>query len=98
MGWFDGQLVAYTRLFDRGIVYPQASIGRVVVAQSMRQFGIGKQLMATSIHFCEQLFGPQPIKIGAQLYLQRFYEGFGFQPIGEVYSEDDILHIHMLRT
>lgn len=98
MGWVDGQLVACTRLFAPQVVYEQASIGRVVVASHVRRFGIGKALMRTSIQYCQTLFGISPIKIGAQLYLQRFYEGFGFRAIGEVYLEDDILHIHMERS
>jgi RimJ/RimL family protein N-acetyltransferase len=44
------------------------------------------------------LFGAVPIKIGAQVYLQRFYEELGFAREGEVYDEDGIPHIHMLRS
>jgi ElaA protein len=48
---------------------------------------------------CYQLFGKnQTIKIGAQLYLKKFYEDFGFKQIGEGYLEDGIPHIHMLLT
>jgi ElaA protein len=97
LGWHGAELVACTRLFAPGVVYAQASIGRVAVAGSARRFGLGKKLMEVSIQACAQLFGPQPIQIGAQLYLKRFYEGFGFCPVGEVYLEDDIEHIHMIR-
>jgi ElaA protein len=97
LGWHQGQVAACTRLFAPGVVYAQASIGRVAVAGEVRRLGLGKKLMEVSIQACAQLFGPQPIQIGAQLYLQRFYEGFGFRPVGEVYLEDDIEHIHMLR-
>ena len=33
-----GELAAYTRLFGAGIVYPEASIGRVVVSPRFRRF------------------------------------------------------------
>ncbi|WP_256682515.1 GNAT family N-acetyltransferase [Klebsiella michiganensis] len=33
--------------------------------------------------------------IGAQEYLQAFYESFGFKAISDVYLEDDIPHIDM---
>ncbi|MBS8057430.1 GNAT family N-acetyltransferase, partial [Streptococcus suis] len=36
------------------------------------------------------------IKIGAQAYLEKFYQSLGFEPISEVYLEDDIPHLDML--
>ena len=42
-------------------------------------------------------FPGQPIRIGAQLYLKKFYESFGFVKAGDVYLEDGIEHIEMLR-
>ncbi|MFY7900038.1 MAG: GNAT family N-acetyltransferase, partial [Chitinophagaceae bacterium] len=59
--------------------------------------GIGKLLMAASIKACFDLFGKGDIKIGAQLYLQKFYEGFGFKQTSDVYLEDGINHIEMIR-
>jgi ElaA protein len=93
-----GELAAYARLFDAGHSYPQASIGRVVTSPRYRRFGLGRQLLSQALEQCEALFGPQPIKIGAQLYLQAFYESFGFVQQGEGYLEDGIPHIYMLRA
>lgn len=93
-----GELAAYTRLFAAGISYPEASIGRVVVSPKFRRYGLGKLLLHESIAAVEQLFGTQPIQIGAQLYLQQFYESFGFRQVGEGYLEDGIPHIHMIRS
>lgn len=92
----DNQLAAYTRLLPAGAAYDEASIGRVVTAAFARNSGIGKKLMIESINTIYNLFGKQPIKIGAQLYLKRFYESFGFQQTSEVYLEDGIEHIEML--
>ena len=93
-----GELAAYTRLLPKGVSYPEyASIGRVVVVQAHRRSGLGQELMRESIVRCEQLFGAEPIKIGAQQYLERFYQGLGFAQYGEAYEEDDIPHIPMLR-
>jgi ElaA protein len=94
----QGQLAAYARLFDAGQCYEQVSIGRVVVSPAFRRYGLGKELMSQAIAHCETLFGSQPIKIGAQQYLTRFYQGFGFEQRGEMYLEDDIPHIYMLRA
>ncbi len=96
MGFYNNQLVAYTRLVPNNIAYKEVSIGRVATALEFRNFGFGKQLMQQSIDTCYQLFGKQTIKIGAQLYLKKFYEGFGFLKSSEVYLEDDIEHIHMV--
>jgi len=41
-------------------------------------------------------FNCTEIKIGAQLYLQKFYESYGFIQTSEVYLEDNIPHIEML--
>ena len=37
------------------------------------------------------------VRISAQSYLQRFYEGFGFRVVSAPYLEDDIPHLEMLR-
>lgn len=97
MGFSDDSLIAYTRLLPPGHDYEQASIGRVVTALSVRRYGVGKTLMQQSIDAVYKLFGTGPIKIGAQLYLKRFYESFGFIQISEMYLEDDIEHIYMLK-
>ena len=97
-GYHNGELIATTRLFDRNIVYTgYQSIGRVANAAKYRGMGIGKKLMQYSIEQCEHLFGKGPIKIGAQLYLKKFYSDLGFVQAGEVYLEDEIDHIPMIR-
>jgi ElaA protein len=63
----------------------------------VRRYGVGKKLMQQSIDTVYNLFGKGVIKIGAQLYLKRFYESFGFVQTGEPYLEDGIPHIYMLR-
>lgn len=97
MGFWENRLVAYTRLVPAGISYEQASIGRVVTAPSVRREGAGKELMQQSVATLYRLFGRVPIKIGAQLYLKKFYESFGFHQISDVYLEDGIEHIYMLK-
>lgn len=98
MAWAGEELAAYTRLFDKGITYSYASIGRVITSPRYRRCGLGKQLMSNSIEQLFTLFGIQPIKIGAQFYLKNFYESFGFVADGPLYDEDGIDHIHMIRS
>lgn len=93
-----GVLQCYTRLLPLGLAYPDfCSIGRVMSSEAVRGTGAGKILMEKSLEKCLELFGNQPIKIGAQSYLLRFYAGFGFQPTGEEYLEDGIPHTKMIR-
>lgn len=99
MGYDDNnKLAAYTRLLPAGASFAEASIGRVVTAPFARNSGIGKSLMVESIATIYKLYGKQPLRIGAQLYLKKFYESFGFQQSSEVYLEDGIEHIEMLLT
>jgi ElaA protein len=97
MGWDKKQLIAYTRIVPPGVIYKQVSIGRVVISPGVRGSGIGKELMERSIETINQLFGKADIKIGAQLHLQQFYSSFGFQKASNVYLEDGIEHIEMIR-
>lgn len=98
MGKDDNGLIhCYTRLLPPGISYPgYCSIGRVINRMTVRGQGHGKKLMEESIKKIKQLYPGTPIKIGAQTYLQRFYENFGFVDIGQPYLEDGIPHLIMV--
>jgi len=95
--WDGEHLVAYARVLPPGVSFDEASIGRVVTSPRYRTIGAGRELVARSIEACEQVFGVQPIRIGAQSHLQRFYGSFGFVPCSDEYVEDGIPHIDMLR-
>ncbi len=97
MYWKDELLIAYTRLVPPGIFYKEPSIGRVVTSSAVRGNGIGKILMEKSIEKVIQLYGKTPIKLGAQLYLKKFYESLGFMQTSDIYDEDGIDHIEMIR-
>jgi len=98
MGWDGGTLIAYTRIIPAGIAYDQPSIGRVVTSPKVRGHGIGKILMEGSIEAVKKLFGDADIKLGAQLYLKDFYGSFGFVQSSDIYLEDGIEHIEMIRS
>jgi ElaA protein len=96
MGWSNDLLIAYARLVPAGISYSEPSIGRVVTSPATRSLGMGKELMKQAINILYTNWGKTDIKIGAQLYLEQFYNSFGFQRSSEVYLEDGIEHIEML--
>ena len=90
-------LGAYARVFAPGIKYPEASIGRVITNPRVRRAGLGKALMAEAVRRCATLAPGAAVRIGAQIYLERFYAGFGFRRVSEPYDEDGIVHVEMLR-
>jgi ElaA protein len=96
-GTYEGKIVAHTRLLDSGISYDEASIGRVVVNPKYRDRKWGHDLMRESIAGIKKHFNTSKIKIGAQLYLKKFYESHGFVATSEVYLEDGIDHIEMVK-
>jgi ElaA protein len=93
----DDKLVATARLVPPGLSYPEMSIGRVVTHPSARRTGVGKILMDKSLKYLYKKFGAAPVKIGAQFYLRNFYGGFGFVQSSEIYDEDGIDHIEMIK-
>jgi ElaA protein len=97
LGVRGAALVAYVRCFPAGVVFPEASIGRVVTLPAARGGGLGHALMAQAIASLHGQWGAQPIRIGAQAHLQAFYEQHGFADVGKPYMEDGIPHIEMLR-
>jgi ElaA protein len=96
LGWQNDELAAYTRLVPPGTIYSEPSIGRVVTSPSARGKGAGRALMLASIRETVRLFGNQPVRIGAQLYLQKFYSELGFLQVSDTYIEDGIPHIEMV--
>jgi ElaA protein len=92
----DGEIVAYSRLLKPGTRFSEYSIGRVVVKQSERGTGLGKEMMEEAKRYIVDKWGATKIKISAQSYLQRFYENLGFEIVTEMYLEDGIPHYGML--
>ena len=101
LGWTgEGRerwLAAYARVFAPGVKYPPASIGRVITHPRVRGTGAGRALMTEAMHRLESLAPGTTIRIEAQLYLERFYESFGFNRVGEEYLDDGIPHVDMVR-
>lgn len=91
------KIVAYARIIPSGVKSEYVGIGRVVVEKDSRKQGLGELLLENSISYCEQTFPKQSIKISAQAYLEKFYKKFKFETISDIYDEDGIDHIDMVR-
>ncbi len=98
IGYYNGEIVAYTRIFDKGYYFDETSIGRVVVSPKYRDKKWGYQLMQVSIDAIKEYFEDTKITISAQQYLTKFYQSLGFVQTSEVYLEDDIPHVQMKRS
>ena len=94
----NGEIVAYLRILDKGVSYPEISIGRVLTRETNRRTGLAREMMQKAISFVEEELSEMQIRISAQLYLKQFYESLGFLITSEVYLEDDIEHIEMVRS
>ena len=100
-GWhllarIDGRVAAACRLLAAGVKFAEPSIGRVVTAMPVRGTGLGRALMVEALGRARGLWPGQPIRIGAQRHLERFYGSLGFVPASAPYLEDGIPHVEML--
>ena len=89
-----GVIHAYARIVPAGIKFDELSIGRVITAPEARGTGLGKELMQRAI----AASGNVTIRIGAQAHLEKFYGELGFVRASDIYDEDGIPHIEMLRA
>jgi ElaA protein len=93
----DNSILAYCRIFDKGIKYNETSIGRVLTSEKGRGKNLGKQLIQYAVETIENRFKTCEVRISAQDYLLKFYSYFGFQDTGKKYLEDNIPHTEMFR-
>ena len=95
-GYQGEELIAYSRILKPDTKYLGSSIGRVVTKRHIRNSGVGKLLIQTSIEQCIVRWQKHNIFISAQERLKTFYMNLGFQIISDSYLEDGIPHIEML--
>lgn len=96
MLWQAGELLAYARICPPNSVYPQASIGRIVVPKNHRAMGYGKELVQKALTALKAWFPEAEVKIQAQEYLEKFYASFGFKTITASYPDAMVMHVDMI--
>jgi ElaA protein len=87
----DGTPVATLRTYVDGD--GEQHLGRVATSAAHRGQGYAAALVQEALRRA----GPRPVQIGAQTYLERWYERFGFRRSGADYVEDGIPHLPMVR-
>lgn len=89
----NGELVAYLRVLDRGVVFDDVAIGRVLSLR--RREGIGSSLMREGIKVAQDKFGADRIVIEAQTYVRSMYDKLGFIQTSDEFFDHGIPHIKM---
>ena len=97
IAWRRGEIAAYARLVPPKLKFAEASIGRVLTTPIGRGQGLGHELMIRALSSVAHAYGGGPVRIGAQQYLERFYQSFGFYTVSASYLEDGIAHVEMLK-
>lgn len=88
-----GAIAAYLRIVPPGEKFAEVSLGRIATAPEHRGGGLGHELVRRGLH----AVGAVAVRISAQAHLERFYGQHGFRRASELYLEDGIPHIDMLR-
>ena len=86
----DGEIVSALRVLTEA---SPVAIGRVVTKATHRGKGYSRLLMDAAI----KDFGHETLYLQAQTYVEPFYASFGFKRTSDVYQEDSIPHVDMLR-
>ena len=90
----NNQIKAYLRVLDKGVSFPEVSIGRVLTTE--RNKGYSNILIKEGIKVAKEKYNADKIKIEAQVYAKKMYEKHGFKQVSNEFLEDGIPHIIML--
>ena len=94
----DSILVGYLRLIPPEKKYKTSSIGRIALSENLRGEKIGSKLVKEGLRRSYEIYSSKASTISAQEYLIDFYRYHGFEVSGEVYDEDGIPHVKMLKN
>lgn len=90
----NNEIVGYLRILDKGVLFKEVSIGRVIAKR--RRVGIGSELLKAGLIAAKKYYNADKIKIEAQVYVKSFYERVGFKVCGAEFLEDGIPHVPMV--
>ena len=95
----DLGLAAYARVLAPKPLgkFEDHPFGRVITAMRYRGIGLGRLLLANVLEVIEENVGQVPLCISAQFHLADYYSAGGFVARGEIYDEDGIPHVQMIR-
>ncbi len=94
--YVDKEIAGCARMFyddDDTIIH----IGRIALRKKFRNQGLGRWL----VEHCEKYYENSNIirfTLGAQCRKQGFYEKLGYHCVGDVYDEEGVPHINMIKN
>lgn len=98
LGLDEGDLAVYARIFMPSHKGAEVRIGRVVTAPAYRGHGFGGRLMQKALEFIkDEASGGCDIAMSAQTHMEKFYNKYGFERIGDEYLEAGTPHIKVVR-
>ena len=89
----NNEILAYCRVLEKGVSFPEASIGRVLATK--RHAGYATECLKTAIEVAKKEYNANALVIEAQVYARSLYEKLGFVQTSEEFLEDGIPHIQM---
>lgn len=90
----DDQIIATLRLVKQeGTI----KVGRLAVLPAYRRQGVATALMNAAIDYSQQALQANCITLGAQCYVENFYQQLGFESQGEIFLDAGIPHITMIK-
>lgn len=92
----NGNVLGYLRLT---LTEKEAIISQMIVEQSVRKQGLGKELMTIALEKIKP-FGLNKVILDSRLNALKFYEKLGFKSVGEVFSsrKNGLLHMKMEKS
>ena len=89
--------VAYLRVITPDLPGEMPVIGRLLTSPEIRNKGNAGVILTLALNRIQEIYPESSVKISAQHYLLKFYLNFGFSPVSDIYEEDGIPHITMIR-
>lgn len=97
-GYEGDEFVGTCRLLAPTVAYDDyCAIGRVLISEPKRKRKLAEQMMRAAIVETQRRWPDVDCKISAQQHLEAFYQNLGFETVSDMYLEDGIPHISMVR-
>lgn len=92
--YYEEQAVGTGRL---RVVDGLGKLERICILEPYRKFGLGK-VIVKALEDIAKVKGLSQVKLHGQTHAESFYEKLGYQTSSEVFMEDGIPHILMIKT
>lgn len=88
-------LIGYARILGPGLKFPEATMGRIVIAPTHRARGLGRQLITHTLSEIRHHYANPAILIEARIDLQPLYTTLGFTTLTAPYDWASVTYVQM---